>query len=253
MPESVTISHADYGKFAVHFRSGRVVCIDLKDAYFHVPIVRQPRQFLRFAYRGQHWQFRVLPFGLSLSLRLFTRCMAAALAPLQSQGMKILPYLEDWLICAPSRGQVIQDTSCLLSHVAVLGLKVNLEKSYLNPSQTTTFIAIALDTTTMLALPVWTTLSASLLLFECACCYPMSCSCISFGKLTPVSTVVPLGLLSLRLLQRWLNSFHLYAKWHRYRRLRVSQQCLLPWLHGGTGLTYPGASLWAPFRAGGRL
>ncbi|GLD74086.1 uncharacterized protein AKAME5_002622600 [Lates japonicus] len=47
------------------------------------------------------------------------------------------------------------------------------------------------------------------------------------SKLTVASTVVPLGVLSLRHLQRWLNSLHLDAKWHRHRRVRVSQQCLL--------------------------
>ena len=41
--------------------------VDLKDAYCHVPIVPDHRQFLRFAFRGRHFQFRVLPFGLSLS------------------------------------------------------------------------------------------------------------------------------------------------------------------------------------------
>ena len=55
--------------------------VDLQDAYFHVPIVPHHRQFLRFAYQGHHYQFRVLPFGLSLSPRVFTRCVAAALAP----------------------------------------------------------------------------------------------------------------------------------------------------------------------------
>lgn len=44
--------------------------------------------------------------------------------------------------------KVIQDTSCLLSHMAELGLKMNLEKSCLNPSQTSTFIGVALGTTT---------------------------------------------------------------------------------------------------------
>ncbi|CAJ1073176.1 uncharacterized protein LOC121624267 [Xyrichtys novacula] len=47
------------------------------------------------------------------------------------------------------------------------------------------------------------------------------------GKLTSVAAVVPLGLLSLRPLQRWLNSFHLDAKWHGRRRIVVSCQCLL--------------------------
>ncbi|KAF0032157.1 hypothetical protein F2P81_014447 [Scophthalmus maximus] len=52
------------------------------------------------------------------------RCVAALLPPPQSQGMKILPYLHDWFICAPSWLQVAQITACLLYHMGRLGLKV---------------------------------------------------------------------------------------------------------------------------------
>ncbi|XP_077371178.1 uncharacterized protein LOC144014787 [Festucalex cinctus] len=89
----------------------------------------------------------------SLAPRVFTRFVEAALAPLQSVGMKVLPYLDDWLLCAPSRAQVIQDTSDLLSHVARLGIRVNLPKSSLVPSQRTDFIGVKLDTTVMRAHP----------------------------------------------------------------------------------------------------
>jgi len=37
--------------------------LDLKDAYFHVPICPEHRPFLRFAFQGQAFQFQVLPFG----------------------------------------------------------------------------------------------------------------------------------------------------------------------------------------------
>ncbi|XP_034001039.1 uncharacterized protein LOC117494304 [Trematomus bernacchii] len=197
--------------------------VDLKDAYFHVPIVPHHRQFLRFAFRGRHFQFRVLPFGLSLSPRVFTSCVAAALSPLQSQGMKILPYLDDWLICAPSRLQSTQDTALLLSHVARLGLRVNMEKICLNPSQSLTFIGVALDTVTMRACPSAQRLDDILQLL------PLfkrgrSLAYILFlrllGKLTAASTVVPLGLLSLRPLERWLNGLHLDPKLHRHRKIR---------------------------------
>jgi len=38
---------------------------------------------------------RVLPFRLSLSPWVFTRCVAAALLPLQARGINILMYLDD--------------------------------------------------------------------------------------------------------------------------------------------------------------
>ncbi|KAI2655602.1 Transposon Ty3-G Gag-Pol polyprotein [Labeo rohita] len=56
--------------------------IDLKDAYFHVSILPQHRKFLRFAFRGEAYQYRVLLFGLALSFRTFKKCVDAALAPL---------------------------------------------------------------------------------------------------------------------------------------------------------------------------
>jgi hypothetical protein len=64
--------------------------IDLKDAYFHVSILPRHRPFLRFAFEGRAWQYKVLPFGLSLSP------VEGALAPLREVGVRILNYLDDW-------------------------------------------------------------------------------------------------------------------------------------------------------------
>ena len=40
--------------------------VDLKDAYFHVGVVPVDRQYLRFNWLGQSYQFEALPFGLSV-------------------------------------------------------------------------------------------------------------------------------------------------------------------------------------------
>ncbi len=53
--------------------------IDLKDAYFHVSTVPRHRPFLRFAFEGRAYQYKVLPFGLSLSPRVFTKVAEVAL------------------------------------------------------------------------------------------------------------------------------------------------------------------------------
>lgn len=57
------------------------VAIDRKDAYFHISILPQHRKYLRFAFRAEAYQYRVLPFGLALSPRTFTKCVDAALVP----------------------------------------------------------------------------------------------------------------------------------------------------------------------------
>ncbi|CAL8337236.1 unnamed protein product [Boreogadus saida] len=71
------------------------------------------------------------------------------------------------------------------------------------------------------------------------------------GKLTAASAVVPLGLLSLRPMQMWLNSLHLDPKWHRHRKVRVSRQCLFslsPWRKRKDLLSQLGCQIWHPDR-----
>ncbi|KAL0146880.1 hypothetical protein M9458_057819 [Cirrhinus mrigala] len=67
------------------------VATDLKDAYFHVSILPRHRPFLRFAFKGRAYQYKVLPFCLSLSPRVFTKVAEAALAPLPPSGNWALP------------------------------------------------------------------------------------------------------------------------------------------------------------------
>ncbi len=90
--------------FGVYIGGG-VVHFYRKDAYFHVPICPDHRPFLRFAFQGQAYQFKVLLSGLSLSPRVFIRVVATAFSPLQLSGMKIFLYLDDWLSYAASRSQ----------------------------------------------------------------------------------------------------------------------------------------------------
>ncbi len=209
--------------------------VDLKDAYFHVPIAAHHQQFLRFAFQGRHYQFKVLPFGLSLSPRVFTRCGAAALAPLQAEGLKVLPYLDDWLVCAPSRQRARQDTARLLTHIGRLGLRVNLKKSSLEPSQRITYLGVDLDTAEMracLSSRRVADILDSLVSFRQGSIVSYKQLLRLLGKLTAASSVVPLGLLRLRPLQRWVNSLHLDAMLHGQKWVRISQHCvqsLVPW------------------------
>ncbi|XP_016330768.1 dihydroxyacetone phosphate acyltransferase-like [Sinocyclocheilus anshuiensis] len=92
--------------------------IDLKDAYFHVSILPGHRPFLRFAFEGRAYQYKVLPFGLSLSPRVFTKVMEATLVPLRQRGIRILNYLNDWLILAQFRAQLCEHRDVDVASVA---------------------------------------------------------------------------------------------------------------------------------------
>ncbi len=119
--------------------------IYLKDAYFHVSILPRHRPFLRFAFEGRAYQYKVLPFGLSLSPRVFTKVVEAALVPLREAGIRVLNYLNDWLILAQSRALLCEHRDTVLGHLSRLGLRVNWEKSKLSPVQRISFLGMELD------------------------------------------------------------------------------------------------------------
>ncbi len=119
------------------------VTIDLKDAYFHISILPCHRRFLRFAFGGKAYQNRVLPFGLALSPCTFTKCVDAALEPFQLQGIRIMNYIDDWLILAQSYQLAVQHRDVVLAHMKELGLWLNAKKSVLSPLQRTTADACA--------------------------------------------------------------------------------------------------------------
>ncbi len=119
------------------------VTIDLKDAYFHISILPYRRKFLRFALGGRAYQSWVLPFCLALSPCTFTKCVDAALAPLCLQGIRIMNYIDNWLILAQSHQAAVRHRDVVLAHMKELGLRLNAKKSVLSPLQRTTFLGVA--------------------------------------------------------------------------------------------------------------
>ncbi|KAI2668352.1 Transposon Ty3-G Gag-Pol polyprotein [Labeo rohita] len=185
------------------------VTIDLKDAYFHVSILPQHRKFLRFAFRGEAYQYRVLPFGLALSPRTFTKCVDAALAPLRLQGIRILNYIDDWLILAQSEMVAVRHRDVVLAHMKALGLRLNAKKSVLSPSQSTTYLGVVWDSTTMQA-RLSPARIESILTAVKRVKLGQSLTVKQFqqllGLMAAASNVIPFGLLYMRPLQWWLKT-----------------------------------------------
>ena len=125
--------------------------IDLKDDYFHVPIVPRHSRFLRFFFQGMAYVYTRLPFGYTLAPRTFTKCMNAALQPLREQGVRVLAYLDDLLVLAPSSRLAMEHTTSLVSHLNRLGFAIDWEKSSLVPSCQVTYLGLNLNTETMRA------------------------------------------------------------------------------------------------------
>ena len=120
--------------------------IDLKDAYFQIPVHRSSRKFLRFLSGGVVYQFKVLCFGLSTAPQVFTRVFGPISAWAHAHGIRLLRYLDDWLILASSEVELRRHVSMLISLCNDLGIIVNEEKSDLEPKQRASYLGMMIDT-----------------------------------------------------------------------------------------------------------
>lgn len=127
--------------------------VDLKDAYLQVPIHPRSRRYLRFCWKDRPLQFRTLCFGLSTAPQVFTRIMAPISSALHKSGIRLLQYLDDWLLLAESQQKAQDSTQTLLQLCARLGVRINTEKSSLQPTQRMTFLGVDIVTSPLRAFP----------------------------------------------------------------------------------------------------
>ena len=108
--------------------------LHLKDTFCQIPIHPFSRKLLRFTSEGTVYQFRALCFGLSTAPQVFTRVFTVVSAWAHSHGIRLLRYLDDWLILASSEREAKQAVQSLLSLCRTLGIVINEKKSDLVPS-----------------------------------------------------------------------------------------------------------------------
>ncbi|KAI2663788.1 ORF V: Enzymatic polyprotein [Labeo rohita] len=162
--------------------------------------------------------------------------MDAALAPLRQRGIRILNYLDDWLVLAQSEEELLSHRTLLLSHLECLGLKVNLPKSMLHPSRKISFLGAIFDSTQLRAMVVP---ERALLIqqlagsFRAGARFPLKRFQRMLGLMASASPVLELGLLRMRPLQRWLKPRVPPHAWRHGRlHVNVDRACvkaLAPW------------------------
>ena len=121
------------------------VSLDLKDAYFQIPVHADSRRFLRFVWEGVVYQFTVLCFGLCTAPQVFTRMMALVSGVMHGRGFRMLRYLDDWLVLASSLEGICKARDCLLELCRILSITINLPKSSLTPAQSIQYLGMSID------------------------------------------------------------------------------------------------------------
>jgi hypothetical protein len=119
--------------------------LDLFHGYHHVPVHPNDRGLLGFEYEERYYRFRVLPFGLNIAPREFTKIVQEVVNMWRAKGYMVVFYIDDFLFLAWSPEQLSTIMDDVLRTLAELGWVVKLSKSVLVPTQLIYFLGFTLD------------------------------------------------------------------------------------------------------------
>ena len=123
--------------------------IDLKNAYFMIPVWKDHRKYLQFVWKGSLLEFACLPFGLAAAPRLFTKVLKPVVALLRRAAVCLIIYLDDLLFMNQSKDGLGLDMATARYLLENLGFVINLEKSCFVPTQSMEFLGFVVNTQAM--------------------------------------------------------------------------------------------------------
>ena len=123
--------------------------IDLRDAYYSVPVHPEYQKYLKFSWRGQLYCFQALPMGLGPVPRLFTKLTKPILAHLHNSGHSITSFIDDSLLLGRTQEETVQNVFYTVKIFDELGFVIHNEKSQFLPVQEITYLGFKINSTQM--------------------------------------------------------------------------------------------------------
>ena len=105
-----------------------ISAIDLKDAFWQIPLDESSRSKTAFTVQGRpHYQFKVMPFGLCNAAQRLCRLMDKVI-PSELKD-RIFVYLDDLLVVSPDFNKHMEMLQVVGEKLSSAGLTINMEKS----------------------------------------------------------------------------------------------------------------------------
>ena len=123
--------------------------VDLKDAYYSIPVAPCDRKFLRFIWQGHLLQFTCLPNGLAEAPRKFTKILKAPFAHLRRKGHLSSAYIDDSCLLGHSNQACHDNVLDTITLMDQLGFTVHPLKSCFQPTHNLVYLGFVLNSLLM--------------------------------------------------------------------------------------------------------
>ena len=131
-----------------------IIKLDLKDAYFCVPINKDHWKYFCFQWINSMKEFSCHPFDYGPGPRRVTELFRPVLALLQKMEMRLVIYIDNIIILSQSHTALLQDRDTVIFLLQCLGFVINWAKSQLELTQSIEYLGFLVNSVLMtLALP----------------------------------------------------------------------------------------------------
>ena len=124
-------------------QKGDYMCkLDLKDAYFCLPLKEQSRKYLRFQWEGTLFEFLRLCFSLGPASINFTKFLKVPISLLRRLQVCVIIYLDHMLLMSQVQDELLMNRDTIIFLLTQSGYVINFKKSILVPVQQTEFLGL---------------------------------------------------------------------------------------------------------------
>lgn len=124
--------------------------VDLRHAYYSIPIALEQQKYFRFTWNGQIYQYTCLANGVSDGPRIFTKLMKPVYAKLRSMGYINSGFIDDSLLCGDTLQECTQNVNATTDLITRVGFMLNTEKSVLTPTTRISYLGNVIDSERMI-------------------------------------------------------------------------------------------------------
>lgn len=119
--------------------------LDHFNGFHQLKLQRNLRRHCCFRWEGRIYRWRVLPFGLSVAPRTYTKIMRLLLKRWRALGIRCSGYIDDSIFFAETVEEAERIRDIVLRDMERFGLTINARKAALTPSQCVAYLGYLFD------------------------------------------------------------------------------------------------------------
>ena len=122
-----------------------MVSVDLKDAFFIIPVHILHQKYFKFERFNQFYKF----LGMPNVMRVFKKMLKPVVGYLIKQGHLSIVFVDDSYLQADTEQDCIKNINATVNILTILGFTIHERKSVLIPTQKIAFLGFLIDSKNM--------------------------------------------------------------------------------------------------------